>query len=203
VKPRLKGEAYLIRYIDDFVVCFQYQTDAQRFQEALVKRLDKFALQLEPSKTRLIEFGRFAKSNAKKKGKKPETVYFLGITHYCTTNRKGNFIIGRRTEKTRFKRSVKALHKLMLENRHWTVEEQAKKINQVLQGHYAYYGLGGNMASLQKYRHLATKGWYKALKSRSWRGISWDKFNKTERKHPLRQPKLKIPYSDMGGYAVL
>lgn len=60
VKPRLKGEAYLIRYIDDFVVCFQYRADALRFQNALCKRLDKFALALEPSKTRLVEFGRFA-----------------------------------------------------------------------------------------------------------------------------------------------
>ncbi|WP_459927965.1 reverse transcriptase domain-containing protein, partial [Desulfosporosinus burensis] len=60
VKPRLKGEAYLIRYIDDFIVCFQYRSDANRFHETLKKRLEKFALTLEPSKTRLVEFGRFA-----------------------------------------------------------------------------------------------------------------------------------------------
>lgn len=83
VKPRLKGEAYLIRYIDDFIVCFQYRADANRFHEALKKRLHKFKLELEPDKTRLIEFGRFASRQAKAQGeKKPETLYFLGFTLY-------------------------------------------------------------------------------------------------------------------------
>jgi len=60
VKPKLEGEVYLVRYIDDFVVCFQYRSDAMRFQDALVERLGKFSLELEPKKTRLVEFGRFA-----------------------------------------------------------------------------------------------------------------------------------------------
>ena len=80
VKPRLKGEAYLVRYIDDFVVCFQYRSDAKRFQEVLIKRLDKFALAIEPNKTRLVEFGRFAQRDAKKWNRKVETIYFLGFT---------------------------------------------------------------------------------------------------------------------------
>jgi len=79
VKPKLRGEAYLVRYIDDFVVCFQYRSDAVRFQDVLVKRLGKYSLQLEPSKTRLVEFGRFALRDAKAKGKKLETVYFFRI----------------------------------------------------------------------------------------------------------------------------
>src|SRR6202043_4114351 len=101
VKPRLKGEAYLTRYIDDFVVCFQYRSDALRFQDALRKRLDKFALALEPKKTRLVEFGRFAQRGAKKWGQKLETIYFLGFTHFCTRNKEGNFMVGRKTEKSR------------------------------------------------------------------------------------------------------
>lgn len=105
VKPRLRGEAYLIRYIDDFIVCFQYRSDAIRFQEALVNRLHKFKLELEPSKTRLIEFGRFASKHSQRKGKKkPDTLYFLGFTHYCTRNRQGNLMVGRKTEKKRLKR---------------------------------------------------------------------------------------------------
>ena len=88
VKPRFKGECYLIRYIDDFVVCFQYRADALRFQEVLGKRLGKFGLSLEPRKTRLVEFGRFAQRDAKKWNRKMDTVYFLGFTHsdsscYC------------------------------------------------------------------------------------------------------------------------
>jgi group II intron reverse transcriptase/maturase len=103
IKPRLRGEAYLVRYIDDFVVCFQYRSDAVRFREVLKKRLNKFSLELEPDKTRLVEFGRFATRHAKERGRKLETIYFLGFTHYCTRNRKGNFMVGRKTEKKRLK----------------------------------------------------------------------------------------------------
>src|SRR6266850_5111602 len=81
VKPRLRGEAHMIRYIDDFVMCFQYREDALRVQDALCKRLGKFGLTLEPTKTKLVEFGRFAQRHAAKHGRKrPETIYFLGFT---------------------------------------------------------------------------------------------------------------------------
>src|SRR5665648_1294273 len=148
VKPRLKGEAYLIRYIDDFVVCFQYRSDANRFQEVLKKRLEKFALTLEPNKTRLIEFGRFATEHAKEQGKRLETIYFLGFTHYCTRSRNGNFKVGRKTEKTRFKRSIVKLQATLREIRHSSIKEQVAVINPVLRGHYNYYGMAGNSKSL-------------------------------------------------------
>jgi RNA-directed DNA polymerase len=102
VKPRLQGEAYLVRYIDDFVICFQYRADALRVQQVLSKRLGKFNLTLETTKTRLVEFGRFAQRHAGRHGRKrPETIYFLGFTLYCTRNLKGNFRIGMRTERSR------------------------------------------------------------------------------------------------------
>jgi len=92
VKAHLQGEAYMIRYIDDFVICFQYRSDALRVQKALRKRLGKFGLALEPTKTRLIEFRWFAQRHAPKRGmRRPETIYFLGFTLYCTRNLKGNF----------------------------------------------------------------------------------------------------------------
>src|ERR1019366_951170 len=95
VKPRLRGEACMVRYIDDFVLCFQFRSDALRAREALAKRLSKFSLTLEPKKTKLVEFGRFAHRHASKRGRKrPETIYFLGFTLYCTHNQKGNFRIG-------------------------------------------------------------------------------------------------------------
>src|SRR6202007_1762091 len=85
VKSRLRGEARLVRYIDDFVICFQYRSDAIRVQDALRLRLGKFGLTLEPSKTKLVEFGRYAQRHASKRGRKrPETIYFLGFTLYCT-----------------------------------------------------------------------------------------------------------------------
>ena len=141
VKPRLRGEAYLIRYIDDFVICFQYREDAERVQAVLSKRLSKFALALEPSKTKLIRFGRSAQREARAVGKRPETFSFLGFVHYCTRNRKGNFKLGRKTEKSRLRRSIARLTALMREIRHRSLKEQADAINQVLRGHNAYYGL--------------------------------------------------------------
>ena len=130
-------EAYLVRYIEDFGVCFQYRSDAIRFQEVLSKRLAKFSLALEPSKTTLVEFGRFAARHAgKRKRKRPETIYFLEFTLYCTRNRKGNFKVGFRTEKSRLRRSIANLSDLMRRMRHLPVRVQVINLNRVLRGHY-------------------------------------------------------------------
>jgi len=157
VKGRLRGEAYLVRYIDDFVVCFQYRDDAIRFQNALSQRLGKFALSLEPSKTKLVEFGRYAEKWSAKRGRRrPETIYFLGFTLYCTRNHKGNFRVGFRTEKSRLRRSMMKLKDLMKQIRHFQVIEQQIRVNQLLRGLYGYYGIAGNFRSLQKLQISAT-----------------------------------------------
>jgi RNA-directed DNA polymerase len=204
IKSRLKGESYLIRYIDDFIVCFQYREDAIRFQEVLKKRLTKFALSLEPNKTRLVEFGRFAGRHAKERGRKLETIYFLGFTHYCTRNRKGNFMVGRKTEKSRQKRSIQKLCDKMREIRHNSIKEQANKINQALRGYYNYYGMGGNFASLYRLYNKVKIFWKKMLSSRSWKGhITWELYDKIREKSPLLRPVIKISYEDMKSYAML
>lgn len=204
VKPRLKGESYLVRYIDDFIVCFERRSDALRFQEVLRKRLNKFSLELEPSKTRLVEFGRFAQRDAKLKGKKLETIYFLGFTHFCTRSLKGNFIVGRKTEKTRVKRSLRNLKVLIRKIRHDSLRNQAKEINQVLRGHYAYYGLGGNIEALYRIYRITEHYWRKVLCSRSWKGyMTWEKFAKLRQFYPLKQPRLILPFEKMRLAAVL
>jgi RNA-directed DNA polymerase len=204
IKPRLKGEAHLIRYIDDFVVCFQYRSDATRFQEVLKKRLRKFSLELEPNKTRLVEFGRFASKHAKQKGRKLETIYFLGFTHYCTRNRKGNFMVGRKTEKTRFKRSVNKIQDVLRTIRHWSIKDQVDKINQILRGHYNYYGMAGNLWSITKIYNITERYWKRMLSSRSQKSyITWEKFNNIKTTFPLERPKLSIPYSKLKVYAKL
>lgn len=204
VKPRMKGEAYLVRYIDDFVVCFQYRSDALSFQSVLQKRLGKFSLELEASKTRLVEFGRFAHRHAKEKGKKMETFYFLGFTHFCTRNRKGNFMIGRKAENTRFRRSCEKLRKLMRENRHCSLKEQVMEINQVLRGHYAYYGVGGNVKSLVKIYRFTERYWRRMLSSRSQKSyVTWERFQYLKSIFPLQRPKLYLPYARMKALAVL
>lgn len=204
VKPRLKGEAYLIRYIDDFVVCFQYQSDAQRFQGVLEKRLAKFSLELEPTKTRMVSFGRFAEGDAKRVGKSPETFTFLGLIHYCTRNHRDNFKMGWKTDKARFRRSLAKIHQQMQVIRHEPLKEQARQINQALRGHYAYFGVAGNLGSLQRIYRNVENYWRKMLSSRSQKGnVCWDVFQEMKSTYPLLQPKLSLPYRRIKQFAVL
>jgi len=205
VKSGMRGEAYLVRYIDDFVLCFQYREDALRVQDALRKRLEKFGLTLEPAKTKLVEFGRFAQKWASKRGRKrPETIYFLGFTLYCTRNQKGNFRVGLRTEKSRLRRSLMRLQEQMRRMRHLPIQEQADHLNQRLRGHYAYYGIAGNFRALQRVHRAVERYWRQMLSSRSWKGeIWWKKFHEIKKRCPLLRPKLYLPYTELQAIAVL
>jgi len=203
VKPKLRGESYLIRYIDDFILCFQYKEDADRFRQALEQRLMKFSLRLEPTKTRLVRFGRFSSKGTKGEGK-PETVYFLGFTHFCTINRNGRFMVGRKTEKNRLKCSIKKITDKMKEMQHWPTKEQTDKINEMLCGHYNYYGMGGNLKSLQKVYRIVERYWWKMLCGRSWRGyIRWSVFLEIQKGFPILRPRIHIPLVEMKQYAML
>jgi group II intron reverse transcriptase/maturase len=205
-KPRLRGEAYLVRYIDDFVLCFQYRDDALRLQDALRKRLGKFGLTLEPTKTKLVEFGRFAQRHAGKRGRRrPETIYFVGFTLYCTRNLKGNFKVGLRTEKSRLRRSLVSLKEQMRRIRHHTIGGQVDELNSTLRGHYAYYGVGGNIRSLQKVYRVVERYWFGMLRSRSWAGehLTWTDYHQLKEKIPLLRPKLRLPYRALQALAVL
>jgi len=206
VKRRLRGEAFLVRYIDDFVICFQYRSDALRVQAALCHRLGKFGLTLEPAKTKLVEFGRFAQRHARKRdGNRPEAIYFLGMTLYCTRNRKGNFKVGMRTEKSRLRRSLMSLRELMRRIRHDAIKKQVGDINAVLRGHYAYYGIAGNIQALFKVYRAVELYWCRMLRSRSWAGrhLTWDLFNQIKERMPLLRPKLHLPYRALQSLAVL
>src|ERR1700720_43555 len=205
VKSRLRGEARLVRYIDDFVICFQYRSDAIRVQDALRLRLGKFGLTLEPTKTKLVEFGRFAQRHAGKRGRKrPETIYFLGLTLYCTRNQKGNFRIGLRTEKSRLRRALMRLQDQMRRMRHLAIREQTNRLNQMLRGHYAYYGIAGNIRALQRVHRAVERYWRKMLSSRSWQGqIWWKHFQQIKERFPLLRPKLYLPYSELQAIATL
>ena len=206
VKGRLQGEARLVRYIDDFVICFQYRSDALRVEDALRRRLGKFDLTLEPTKTKLVEFGRFAQRHAGKRGRnRPETIYFLGLTLYCTRNRKGNFKVGMRTEKSRLRRSLTSLQELMRRIRHQAISDQVGDINAALRGHYAYYGVAGNLRSLIKVYQAVERYWRRMLCSRSRDGgrLTWDTFNQIKERNPLLRPKLRLPHRELQALAVL
>jgi len=160
--------------------------DALRVQDALRLRLGKFGLTVEPNKTKLVEFGRFAQRHAGKRGRnRPETIYFLGLTLYCTRNHKGNFKVGMRTEKSRLKRSLLSLQELMRRIRHHKISDQAEEINLVLRGHYAYYGVAGNHRCLVKVHRAVERYWRTMLRSRSRasRSLTWDAFHQIKERH--------------------
>jgi group II intron reverse transcriptase/maturase len=204
VKPRLRGEAYLVRYIDDLVICFQYREDADRVQTVLSKRLNKYALALEPSKTKLVKFGRFAPREARVQGKHSETFSFLGFTHYGTCNRKGNYKVGRKTEKSRLRRTMANLRELMRHMRHWSLKNQVCRLNQSLRGHYAYYGLAGNWRSLHRVYRFVERYWHKMLSSRSWAArLTWEVFHRLRDLFPLQRPTISLTYGQMQACAVL
>lgn len=205
IRRQLEGAAYWVRYLDDFVLCFQYRSDALRVHKLLEERLKQFGLELVPEKTRLIAFGRFAHRDAAKHGKRrPETFSFLGFTHYCTRNRQGNFKVERRTQRKRLQRAVQTIEKRIRDMLHAPVHEQQHVLNQYLRGHYNYYGIAGNIKSLLRLYRLTEKLWRKTLSRRSQDGeVHWRKFQKLKQRCPLARPKLSISYVDLQAYAKL
>ena len=177
-----RGEVYIVRYADDFVVCFQFQSDAQRFLRHLAERLQKFKLTLHPDKTRLIEFGRYAASNRRKRGgKKPETFDFLGFTHICATRRSdGGFSVRRKTTKKRLRAKLKELRMKMMARRHIPLPDQGRWLRAVMIGHMNYYCVPGNRKAVDNFRTELVRGWFFALRRRSQKGIKlkWEKMAK-------------------------
>ena len=204
IKPKLRGEAYLVRYIDDFVVCVEHRQDAEPFHRMLSQRLSKFQLELEPTKTRLIAVGRVAARDAAHQGrKKPDTLYFLGFTHYCTRNRNGGFKVGRKTEKMRLQRSLAHLQDTMRAMRHDPVDVPVPVLNQLLQGHYAYYGMAGNMRALIPVYQATESYWHRLLSSRSQKSsVTWTEFQALKQRFPLKRPQLFLSYQDLHRYAI-
>ena len=196
VKPRINGEVYYIRYLDDFVLCFQYKGEAMRFERVLRKRLEKFGLTLETSKTRLVRFGRFAQLEAKQRRERQETIYFLGFTFYCSKTRNGAFKVGFKTEKSRLRRTHLKLKLLMRKLRHRPLQEQQQAINRLLVGHYNYFAFSGNLRALRSVYYFALKYWRKCLSSRSQRGkVNWEKYRRILKVLPLREPKIQFSYT--------
>ena len=193
VKPRMKGEMTLHRFADDFVACFQYQSDAKRFQQVLPKRFAKFGLKLHPEKTRLLAFGRSAEREAQRNAKsKPETFGFLGFTFYCGKSRAGKFLVKYKTMTKRLKRGLLRWGQWCRKNRHLPLQEQRERLRVVLHGHYQYYGLPTNYQSLERFYRGAKHLWRKWLGRRDRATpMTWQKFNRILQQYPLPAPRLR------------
>jgi group II intron reverse transcriptase/maturase len=165
-----RGSVIITRFADDFVVGFQYRTDAERFLQELRERLRKFSLELHPDKTRILEFGRYAASNRQEQGQgKPESFNFLGFTHLCGETGTEKFLIVRRTMRERMRRKLHEVKAELQRRRHRPIPEQGEWLRSVVQGHFVYYAVPSNGQSLERFRTQVTRHWHRALRRRSQR----------------------------------
>jgi RNA-directed DNA polymerase len=188
VKAHCAGRVEMFRYCDDLVVCCQYEQDARRINKALKSRLEKFNLQLNVEKTKLVSFDKRAYFS----DSKPQIFDFLGLTFYWGRSRNGAVIP---KVKTMGKRQRSKLKKINL----WGREVRNKFplpviwriFGQKLDGHIRYYGVSHNLVAVQKFRHHAVRLLFKHLNRRSQRkSCNWEQFKRYEKTHPL--PKARI-----------
>ena len=190
VKPRMKGRCIIIRFADDFIIGFEYESDARRFMEVLPKRFNRFGLTIHLEKTKMVEFRK--PEIREKKANGNGTFTFLGFTHYWAKSRRGYWVIKRKTAKKRLNRFLKRLWIWIRVHRHAHLKEQCRELSIKLRGHYQYYGVRCNYESLEKVYYYAIKSWKYWLSRRSHKGnINWEKFiDSIEEKLPLPRPRI-------------
>ena len=192
VKPAVNGTCTVVRYADDFVCLVQHQQDAENLEKLLRERFTKFGLTLHPEKTRTISFGRYERDHARREGRKPHTFDFLGFTHYAGRSRQGNFLLGRKTSRKKFRKACQEITTWLQQVRHerrlWEIwAELAAK----LRGHYGYYGVSGNARMLWRFRYVALRAVQKWLNRRGQRqSFPWEQLNAYLRHYPLPCPRL-------------
>ena len=192
VSRQSRGEAYYFRFADDFVACFQYKDDAGNFQRHLEDRLERFGLQLSKEKTHCIEFGRYARENAYKRGEKPKEFTFLGFTHYCGKTKEGYFKVKRRTSR---KKLGQSLSKFTDWARH--ARNVLKKGDMLRQarirvfGHLNYYAITDNLERCRYYVRRTEQILFKWLNRKSQRrAYTWESFAQALKW--VGWPKLRI-----------
>ena len=186
VQPRMKGKCFLIRFADDFIVGFQLESDAKRLMEVLPERFNRFELELHPEKTKLIPFGKPARS-----GKPKGSLDFLGFTFYWGKSLKGNWVIKKQTARKRRNRFMRMLWNWCKENRHDPLKEQHEILCSKLRGFYQYFGVRSNYKVLEVVYEYAEKAWRRWLGRRDRDGyISHEKFRRILRTFPLPRPRI-------------
>ena len=175
VKERKSFTGYmgLVRYADDFVIGTQHKHEAIKLLEDIKQRFAEFGLSLAEDKTRILEFGRYAKKNSDKQDKgKPETFDFLGFTHYCGQTRDGRFSLKLKTSRKKFNLAIKAQNQWFKSIRNRTILPNIwNTLASKLRGHYQYYGVSGNFESIQSYYNQNIKLAYKWMNRRSKRRL--------------------------------
>lgn len=184
IKPKLKGEAYLVRYCDDFIIMFQYENEAQVVYELMKERLKKFKLELAEDKTRILPFGRF-------KGNK-ESFDFLGFTHYNSKTRTGKYTIQHKISKKKKRAKKQAMKQWLKENMHENLVDVIERLNRKLAGMYAYYGINGMFNDLLGLYKYAKYELYRVMCRRSQKKMRVDKYNLILERIPIARPKIYV-----------
>ena len=184
IKPRLRGEAYYVRYADDFLILFQYENEARSVLEVLKERLGKFSLEVAEDKTRILPIGRY-------KGTK-EDFDFLGFTFFNAKTRGGKYRLGIRTSKKKLKAKRQAMKAWLRTRLNKPVDETMKLLAASLRGHNNYYGVNGNLDAIQKFYLYAENMLYKMFNRRSQRkGMKYAKFRKIWHYY-VEPPRVKV-----------
>ncbi len=190
VKPLLRGRAELVRYADDFVMCFEREDDARRVFDVLPKRMGAYGLELHPDKTKLIPFTRPAREQ--QKGKGSGSFDFLGFTMYWKRMRSGNWMPAFQTRSSRLRRAIVRIGEYCRNNRHKPVKEQHLGLSRRLRGHFNYFGVNGNIDSLNQVFWKAKHLWVKWLQRRSQRKRPWEHFKQMLKRFPLPAPRVSV-----------
>jgi group II intron reverse transcriptase/maturase len=191
VKPRLRGEAHLVRYADDFVVMFERHDDAKRVMDVLEKRMGRFGLALHPDKTRLLPFRRPPAGQVGGKG--PATFDFLGFTLHWQRARSGRWGMMCKTRSARLRRSVQAVAEWCRRHRHLPVKVQHAALTRRIQGHFNYFGVSGNLRSLLLRVDEVKRAWYNWLRRQSQQThLTWERFGELLRRLPLPRPRITV-----------
>ena len=179
VKKQSRGEAYYFRFADDFLACFQYRDDAEGFRRRLGDRLEGFGLRLAEEKTQCIEFGRFAREDANKRGEKPKEFTFLGFTHYCGKTKEGYFKVKRRTSRKKLGQSLRKFTDWARKVRHGLRKgEMLRQAKIRVMGHLSYYAITDNMGRSSYYAYRARGIVFKWLNRKSQRkAYTWAGFS--------------------------
>lgn len=196
-QQQARGDVVIVRFADDFVVGFQYRHEAEQFHKELQERFQKFNLKLHAEKTRLIEFGRYAAENRKRRGDgKPETFDFLGFTHVCDKDRQGRFIVLRQTMRKRMCTKLKELKAELRRRMHLPIPVMGQWLRSVLLGHYRYYGVPRNQRKLSAFRYQVFRLWQRALRRRSQRHrITWERMDRLAKRW-IPSPRIYQPYPE-------
>ena len=191
VRPRLRGKALLVRYADDFVIGFEKEDDARRVMEVLGRRFERYGLKLHPEKTHLVPFER--PDIGRHEGKGPATFDFLGFTLYWRKTRKSRWVPAFKTRKARLRRAIQSVADWCRRHRHLPVKEQHAALTRKLVGHYNYFGVNGNIRSLNKLRWHARRAWRAWLDRRSQRArMTWERFKELWQRYPLPAPRIRV-----------